>query len=360
MENPMDERAETDRALQTERVETDKKFADGRSDIEEGADATVQLSRDRADAVLTRARAQADEHLDLASRDTTDRERTQQDDVLQAERTAADIELADERQERARALAELLSNERAQTDRYLGNEREGADAAIAKRDDFLGMVAHDLRTLLSGMAMSAAQLTFIPCEGETRQQVHREASRIQRFTSTMTRLVGDLLDVVSIEAGKLHVSAAPHEANELLRETLDAFEPVASARQIALHGRVHAGSLLAEFDRERILQVLTNLVSNAIKFTPKGGTVSIVTEPIGDDVRFTVADNGPGVPLEKLEAIFERYGQSGSYDRRGLGLGLYISKCIVEAHGGRIWAESDPGAGSRFRFELPGTKRAAR
>jgi signal transduction histidine kinase len=189
--------------------------------------------------------------------------------------------------------------------------------------------------------------------------VQREAGRIQRFTSTMTRLVGDLLDVVSIEAGKLHMSTAPHEANDLLRETLDAFEPVASARQISLHGRVHPGSLLAEFDRERILQVLANLVSNAIKFTQKGGTVSIVAEPMSDDVRFTVADNGPGVPSDKLQAIFERYGQSGSYDGRGLGLGLYISKCIVEAHGGRIWVESDSGAGSRFRFALPGSKRPA-
>ena len=358
MSIPKDERRETDVALQKERVEADNKFAERRRDLEEDADATVQLARERADNVVEQAREQADQHLDTAARATTDTERAHEDAVLQSERAAADIELADERQLRARALAELLRSERSQTDRYLGTERERVDAAIATRDDFLGMVAHDLRTLLGGMAMSAAQLKCIPCEGETRQAVQREAARMQRFTGRMTHLVGDLLDVVSIEAGKLRMAAAPHEANELLRETLDAFEPVAAARNITLRGRVYSGSLLAEFDRERILQVLANLVSNAIKFTQDGGEVIVVVEPVAGEVQFTVSDNGPGVAVEKVQAIFERYAQSASYDRRGLGLGLYISKCIVEAHGGRIWVESAAGAGSKFFFALPAQQRS--
>jgi len=351
-------RRETDQALHTERGEADRKYAERRDDIEEDADSVVQLARDRADEVLARARAGADDKLDETGRKIAERERAQEDAVLHAERETADIELTDERTERARALAELLRKERAQTDRYLGEEREHSDAAIAARDGFLGMVAHDIRTLLGGLAMSAARLATLPCEDALRQEVQREAARIQRFTSKMTRLVGDLLDVVSIEAGKMQLLAAPHEANDLVRETLDAFEPVAAARRISLRGRVLSGSLLAELDHERILQVLANLVSNAIKFTHDGGAVSIVAEPMGKDVRFTVGDNGPGVPAEKVQAIFERYGQSASYDRRGLGLGLYISKCIVEAHGGRIWVESVPGSGSKFFFTLPGTQRA--
>lgn len=263
MKKPDDERRATDEALRTERTEADNEFAERRGAIEQATDASVQVARDRADAVLSRARALADEHLDFTSRNTADHERAREETILQAERRAADLEIAGERTERARALAELLRTERAQTDRYLGDERERADAAIAARDEFLGMVAHDVRTLLGGMAMSAAQLKCIPCEGETRQQVQREAARIQRFTGRMTSLVGDLLDVVSIEAGKLRIEAAPHEATELLRETLDTFEPVAAARKISLRGRVYSGSLLAEFDHERILQVLANLVSNA-------------------------------------------------------------------------------------------------
>lgn len=359
MTKPHDERRDTDGALRSERVKADIEFAERREQIEEDAESKVQLARDRADAVLERARARADQQLDGAERDIAEQEREQADAILRAERATADVELADERQERARALAELLRDERALTDRFLGNERERADAAISARDDFLGMVAHDLRTLLGGMAMSAARLMRMPSGEETSQQVQREAARIQRFTGRMTRLVGDLLDVVSIEAGKLQMEAAPHEANELLRETLDAFEPVAAAREITLRGRVYSGTLLAEFDRERILQVLANLVSNAVKFTHDGGSVSILAEPFGEEVRISVADDGPGVPADKVHAIFERYGQSASYDRRGLGLGLYISKCIVEGHGGRIWVESLPGGGSKFFFTLPAAKRPA-
>lgn len=350
---PPKPRLETDAALRTERDEADTKYAARRANIEEDANENVQLARGRADDVLSRARQRDDAHLSQAGRTAVQKERGREDDAVRSERADADAELADERDARARALAVLLQHERGETDRFLGREREQLDGAIVVRDDFLGMVAHDLRTLLGGMAMGAAALKMIPCDDSVRQLVHREAARLQRFTTRMTHLVGDLLDVVSIDAGKLQVEPAPHEANELLRETLDAFEPLAAVRKVSLRGRVGSGSLLAEFDRERILQVLSNLVGNAIKFTEDGGAVEIEIEPMGRDVRFTVTDNGPGVPSEKVDAIFERYGQSASYDRRGLGLGLYISKCIVEAHGGTIGLETLRGRGSKFFFTLP-------
>jgi signal transduction histidine kinase len=103
--------------------------------------------------------------------------------------------------------------------------------------------------------------------------------------------------------------------------------------------------------------VLANLLANAIKFTPAGGTVLLRVEPVGQDVRFSVVDTGSGIPGHQLEAVFERFWQARSEDRRGLGLGLYISRGIVEAHGGRIWAESQPGEGSTFSFTLPGASR---
>ena len=125
------------------------------------------------------------------------------------------------------------------------------------------------------------------------------------------------------------MEAAPHEAQTLMRETLDAFEPVAAAHGIALTGRVVQGSLLAEFDRERILQVLANLVSNAIKFTPPEGRVSIRIHHENDEIRFSVSDTGVGIAPEELERVFERFRQV-RHDRTGLGLGLHISKCIVD------------------------------
>jgi len=107
----------------------------------------------------------------------------------------------------------------------------------------------------------------------------------------------------------------------------------------------------ARFDPARILQVLVNLLSNALKFTPRDGTVSVRVECVGAEVRFAVHDTGLGIPADKLEAVFERFVQIGP-DRRGVGLGLYISRCIMSAHGGRVWAESIPGQGSTFRLAL--------
>jgi signal transduction histidine kinase len=111
---------------------------------------------------------------------------------------------------------------------------------------------------------------------------------------------------------------------------------------------------MATFDHERVLQVLANLLSNAIKFTPAGGRISFRVEPVGPDVRFSVADTGSGIPSHQLEAVFKRFWQARSEDWRGLGLGLYISKGIIETHGGRIWAESQLGKGSTFSITLPG------
>ena len=189
------------------------------------------------------------------------------------------------------------------------------------------------------------------------ERVEREARRIQRYTARMTRLVGDLLDVISIEHGRLAVLPERHDAKELLRETLDAFQPIAAAKQIDITTDVRAGSLLARYDHDRILQVLANLVGNAIKFTGEGGQVALFVEPSHDEVRFSVKDNGVGIASEKLDVIFERFWQVAEKERSGLGLGLYISKCIVEAHGGRIWAESQPAAGSTFHFTLPAAER---
>ena len=110
---------------------------------------------------------------------------------------------------------------------------------------------------------------------------------------------------------------------------------------------------LAAFDPARILQVLVNLLSNAIKFTPTDGKVVVRVERLGDEIRFAVSDTGEGIPTDKLEAVFERFLQVKPNDRRGVGLGLYISKCIVQGHGGRIWAESRMGHGSTFCFTIP-------
>jgi signal transduction histidine kinase len=171
----------------------------------------------------------------------------------------------------------------------------------------------------------------------------------------MDRLIGDLIDVVSIEAGKLAIRHERADASALITEALDAFGLAASDKGVSLVLKgVERPRLLADFDRERMLQVLANLITNSLKFTPSGGTISAGAERSGGDVRFSVSDTGCGIPGPMLKTVFQRFWQVGEGDRRGLGLGLYISRCIVEAHGGRIWAESQPGQGSTFHFTIPG------
>ena len=130
-------------------------------------------------------------------------------------------------------------------------------------------------------------------------------------------------------------------------------EAAASAREITLSTQPAAEPLFAKLDHGRILQVLGNLITNSVKFTPPGGRILIGGERIQADVRFCVSDTGLGIPADKLEVIFERFRQLDKSDRQGVGLGLYIARCVVQAHGGRIWAESKLGEGTRVYFTMP-------
>ncbi len=185
------------------------------------------------------------------------------------------------------------------------------------------------------------------------EQVLGHARRIQRSGARMNRLIGDLIDVASIEAGVLAVKRQLGDPIHVLTEAVDTFQAQAAASGVSLQSDVVMPASLADFDPARILQVLANLVGNAIKFAPRGGSVVVHLERVEDELRFAVHDTGPGIPRQHLDTVFERFRQVDRDDRRGVGLGLYISKCIIQGHGGRIWAESVPGQGTTFRFTLP-------
>jgi signal transduction histidine kinase len=353
------DRRETDRSLQDEREKTDEELDRRHEAIEDGADAAVQQARGRSDKVLADAREQADDtsHREGSSageRQELRLERAAEDATLRRERFTADEKQVEERRGRIRALASILQLERGQTDERLLVERARGDAALAARDDFLGMVSHDLRTVLGNIALNAELLAREAAGDEVGERTLARATKIQQSTKHMTRLLGDLVDVASIEAGRFVVVPDTSDAKALVRDTLEAFRPAASAKGISLSLAAADGVLLAEYDQDRILQVLANLLSNAIKFTGDRGSIAVHVESIGTEVRFSVADTGAGVEPDHLESIFERFWQVTRGDRRGLGLGLFISRCIVEAHGGRIWAESALGRGSTFYFTLPG------
>lgn len=353
------ERTETDQSLRAERDNADRALEAQRA-AEVAADTLVDRARAEADVVLEQGREKADHRLEELSPDAVPgvaedivaEERLIEDESLRRERSSADARLRQEREENAKALARLLPLERNKTDRFLFVERERSDDAIAKRDDFLGMVSHDLRDLLGGIVLSGAVLSQ---RGVVHQdeEIHEAAARIERYSARMNRLIGDLLDVASIDAGKLRMATTAGDASVLIAEAVDVFQASARAKEVTLTIDPGTTALVAEFDHDRILQVLANLITNAIKSTPSGGGVRLGGDRFPGELRIRVADTGCGIPAGQLTDVFERFWQVGLNDRRGLGLGLYISRCIVEAHGGRIWAESEPGGGSRFSFTLP-------
>ena len=355
MESP--ERDLTDASLREEREKADREMTASRRAVERNADAVVEHARENADAVMVAAREKADEKADgaapLEEQSAIALDRQAEDQALRDERAAADRTVQRERAARARMLTRLLPLERDATDQYLLTERARSDDALATRDDFLGMVSHDLRDLLNGIVVSSQFLAQKLEKHSDREQLLLETTRIERYGARMNRLIGDLVDVASIDSGKLAMHAVPGDVTTLVAEAVDALQASAAAKTISLELQSTQGPSAAEFDHDRMLQVLANLIANSIKFTPKGGRIRVHCNSVGGSFEFCVDDTGEGIPVAMLEAVFERFWQVGKNDRRGLGLGLYISRCIVEAHGGTIRAESSAGQGTRMVFTVP-------
>jgi signal transduction histidine kinase len=175
--------------------------------------------------------------------------------------------------------------------------------------------------------------------------MHRAAER-------MNHLIRDLLDVARIEGGRLTVEIGRQDAAQIVMEISDLLRPLAHERGIALVGRTEESLPPVACDRERTLQVLSNFIGNALKFTPAGGQITVTAEQDVAGVRFSVRDTGTGIQRADQARIFDRFWQGDRAGRDGAGLGLAISKGIVEAHGGRIGVESEPGAGATFWFTL--------
>ncbi len=225
-----------------------------------------------------------------------------------------------------------------------------AEQATRARDQMLGVVAHDLRNPLSTIIMASELLEEAV---DARTPARKQVMMIARAGERMNRLIQDLLDVKRIEGGGMAVERRPVPAASLLAEAAEMLRPLASASAIdlAVAGCENLPNVSA--DPLRIQQVLSNLIGNAIKFTPQGGRITLRADAGSGRVRLAVADTGPGIPAEQLPHIFGQFWQGSRTDRRGIGLGLAIAKGIVEAHDGRIWVESNVGQGSTFYFSLP-------
>jgi signal transduction histidine kinase len=247
----------------------------------------------------------------------------------------------------AQALASLLAHLGHMLKVAVENVQlyESARRAVDARDAIMAVVSHDLRSPLTSMGLGIQLLK----EGSAPNEQAIVLQRMERSTEHMHRLVEDLVDVSRIESESFQIAAKPERIRETVEEAIALFAAQADQARVQL--------VVAPFpetkvlaDRHRIRQVLANLIGNALKFTPSGGTIQVITETGAGVVRCSVSDTGPGIAPPLLERVFERFWRQ---DRRGLGLGLFIAKAIIDAHGGRIWAESRVRVGSTFSFELP-------
>lgn len=226
-----------------------------------------------------------------------------------------------------------------------------AQQATRARDDVLAVVAHDLRNPLNTVTMAVSlMLESTPVE---RTEERRRVEIVRRAADRMNRMIQDLLDVKRMESGRLGIDARPESAASLVNDTIEMLRPLAKGSTILLEANIAENLPPVVADAARIQQVLSNLVGNAVKFTPRNGRVTVSAERIDGEVRFSVIDTGPGIPPEQVPHIFGRFWQAKPSDRRGIGLGLAIAKGIVEGHQGRIWVESHVGLGSTFYFTLP-------
>ncbi|MGH9548101.1 MAG: PAS domain-containing sensor histidine kinase, partial [Terriglobales bacterium] len=221
------------------------------------------------------------------------------------------------------------------------------------KQEVVAMVSHDLRSPLTAMQVML-DLFEAGALGELNERGEQKITQGRKTVDRLVGLVNDLLDIEKLESGMFELSYSSGSAKDMVLYALESVQTSAEHKKIEV--RLADCDVDVWCDRDRVVRVIANLLDNAIKYSPSGETVTVSCVQQGDQVQFNFADRGRGVPSDKVETIFERFKQSDPGDeieKRGSGLGLAICKAIVEAHGGQIAVESEPGSGSRFWFHLP-------
>nr|WP_276510193.1 ATP-binding protein [Longimicrobium terrae] len=258
----------------------------------------------------------------------------------------------------ARAIRYAMQRKRLEGERalLLRNEQEAraaAEAAVRARDEVLRIVAHDIGNSLSAVKIHAMVLERTLSADPAQDEARKRTQAIRHLTGQMDRLRQDLLDVAAIEAGRLSFEPDEVALEEVVRDVAEAVSETAAEKGLALEIAIPPELAPLWVDRERLHQVLFNLMGNAAKFTPAGGRITVSAAEEGEMVRVSVADTGPGIPAEHLAQVFDRFWQARSTRRAGAGLGLAIARGIVQAHGGEMEVRSEPGAGAVFSFTIP-------
>lgn len=239
----------------------------------------------------------------------------------------------------------------------LVGELESKQRAVRMRDEMVGVITHELKNPLMTIGTGITLIEkLLPKEDPVFQDARSVLDRIGSSVSRMNRLISDQLDVIRIEEKNLKLEVRPSSLSGIAHDVVKTFEESAKAKSVALRVNIPEDCDLLNCDSERIAQALSNLVGNSIKFTSGGGWVEISAQKSGDQIEVRVADTGKGISMDNLPHVFDRFWQVKEVAAKGLGLGLTIVKGIVEAHGGKVWVESQIGRGSTFRFTLPSAR----
>lgn len=237
---------------------------------------------------------------------------------------------------------------------------EEKDRAIQARSDLIAIVSHELMNPLTAIEVSAELILHVLEEGRSDDVLRNVALTIQSSTRRMIRLTRDLLDAENIETGRVRMEWGVHAVSSVVNDAVETLRVAASEKEVRMIKELPERQAAVFGDRDRIIQVLVNLLGNAIKFCPRKCDIRVSGEERGEEFLFLVKDAGPGIPPDQQARIFERYWRGVGGKKGGAGLGLPISKSIVELHGGRIWVESQVGKGSTFYFTLKSASAAAR
>ena len=248
-------------------------------------------------------------------------------------------------------IAAVVASLRA-AHRRLHRQLEEVERAKRTRENTLAIVSHDLRSPLSAVLLGIAYVRRAVAEGRNLESLAGALDAVHRSADSMRRLVEDLLDAAKVESGRFSIDPARQRLRPILEDAVEAGRLAAEAKRMHIELQVPEGEHVVRCDRQRITQVLSNLVGNAVKFSPEGARLELRLREAGEWLRIEVQDWGPGIAREHLPHVFTRYWQATDTAHLGTGLGLYIAKAIVESHGGRIGVDSEPGLGSTFSIQL--------
>jgi two-component system, chemotaxis family, sensor kinase Cph1 len=237
--------------------------------------------------------------------------------------------------------------------RELLEQHRQTDEARQARENVLAIVSHDLRSPLSAILLSVGYLRRAAHDNVPVGELRSTLDGLHRSAVRMRRLVDDLLDLAAIDAGRFKIETGLHDLVPIVEDAVETVRSSAEAKGVQLVLSVAEHPLPVHCDRERITQVLSNLIGNAVKFSPDGAAVEVGASTTADWIRVEVRDCGPGIDAAQIPHLFTKYWQAAGSGRKGTGLGLFIAKSIIDAHGGRIEVASEVGRGSRFSACLP-------